>query len=183
MKAFEGFSYHNTDAIIYYPLLSNSLFTAVEKDWLTNLLWGNLLHAAQSTVKTVNWQKALSRSLQGTLLLQNTYKILLFIAPSRLPSHFQLWKKPFCSATIINILYGKFYSEGEGWVDSSRHWNLHFVPNRPGALPLILSLCALACLLLWTQVSPLSSVVLKWDFSWCGLLIVRLGPSFGPSSL
>lgn len=32
MKAFEGFSYHNTDAIIYDPLLSNSLFTAVEED-------------------------------------------------------------------------------------------------------------------------------------------------------
>ena len=51
MKAFEY--HHNTDVIIYYPFLSSSLFTAVEKDRLTNLLRWNLLRVAQSTVKTV----------------------------------------------------------------------------------------------------------------------------------
>lgn len=54
MKAFEY--YHNTNVIIYYPLVSSSLFTAVEKDQLANLLRQNLLRVAQSTVKTVKWQ-------------------------------------------------------------------------------------------------------------------------------
>lgn len=41
-KAFE----YVTDGIIYYPFLSSSLFTAVEKDGLTSLLRWNLLRVA-----------------------------------------------------------------------------------------------------------------------------------------
>lgn len=54
MKAFEY--YHNTNVIIYYRLVSSSLFTAVEKDQLANSLRRNLLCVAQSTVKTGKWQ-------------------------------------------------------------------------------------------------------------------------------
>lgn len=44
-------------------------------------------------------------------------------------------------------------------------------------LAVIQSFYTLPCLLLWTQVSPLTSVLFKWDFLLCALLIVRLGLS------
>lgn len=100
MRAFDY--YHNTDVIIYYPFLSGSLFTAVEKDRLTNLLRWNLLRVAQSAVKTVKWQSCLCSGACGAVYCSRIHLKFCYLLPyPTSPPTFQLWNKPLCSTTCI----------------------------------------------------------------------------------